>query len=237
MKFLSAILARESPHRFVYMLVALVLLYTAGAFISHLHHPKLASAMISGLVLILVVSAIFAASQNRKTEIIALCIALPTLLIDVLAILYPTDPILIAQHLLLILFLLFTSYVVLQALFSTHRVTFNSISASLCVYLLLGIIWALLYSLTEILEPGAFDHLPEDSMLFGAGHSRVPLYYSLVTLTTLGYGDITPTAPVARMLSAMEAFIGPVYLAVLVARLVGIQVAQSLMERSAEQQD
>jgi voltage-gated potassium channel Kch len=65
--------------------------------------------------------------------------------------------------------------------------------------------------------------------------SIYPIYFSLVTLTTLGYGDIVPTAAAARMLAAVEAVVGQLYLAVLVARLVGLHIAQA--RRNSESSD
>ena len=64
-------------------------------------------------------------------------------------------------------------------------------------------------------------------MRFGGGQSIFPIYYSFVTLTTLGYGDIVPTSAIARMFSAIEAVTGQLYLAVLVAQLVGLHISQS----------
>ncbi len=67
----------------------------------------------------------------------------------------------------------------------------------------------------------------EGQMRFGGKQSIYPVYFSFVTLTTLGYGDIVPTSATARMLAAAEAVTGQLYLAVLVARLVGLHISQS----------
>jgi hypothetical protein len=122
--------------------------------------------------------------------------------------------------------------VLLAFLFRQQRITFNMICASLCVYLLLGVLWAMGYSVLEVLEPGSFlfTLAGEDQhyhMRFGGEESIYPLYYSLVTMTTLGYGDIVPTSPSARMFAAVEALTGQLYLAVLVARLVGLHISQA----------
>lgn len=104
-----------------------------------------------------------------------------------------------------------------QVLLSGGPVTLNRIMGALCVYLLLGTLWSLLYGFTEFFLPQAFDYggdQPKDA-------AAQFLYYSFVTLTTLGYGDVTPVHPIARTLSYLEAVIGQLYLAVLVASLVG----------------
>jgi hypothetical protein len=68
-------------------------------------------------------------------------------------------------------------------------------------------------------------------MRIGTGQPVGVLYFSFVTLTTLGYGDVVPTSPVTRTLASLEAITGQLYLTVLVARLVGLHIAESLGQR------
>ena len=90
------------------------------------------------------------------------------------------------------------------------------------VYLLLGIIWSTLYAMLAEYRQGAFHGLPD-----GGWYENFPnlIYFSFITLTTAGYGDITPITPLAHFLAFMEAVIGQFYLAVLVASLVGSVIA------------
>lgn len=120
----------------------------------------------------------------------------------------------------------------LRTIFESRQVTFNIVCASLCIYLLLGLVWALTYSVDDALDPTA---LP--STVGGAKHPEwmrmgwgetASLYFSFATLTTLGYGDIVPTSPISRMLASIEAITGQLYLAVLVARLVGMHIVNSM---------
>ncbi len=100
-------------------------------------------------------------------------------------------------------------------------ITRNRLVGALCIYLLLGVTWAILFGFVEIADPDAFSYQgvePGDPL-------EAFLYYSFVTLTTLGYGDVTPLHPVARTLAYLEAVIGQLYLAVLIATLVGRLVA------------
>jgi len=107
-----------------------------------------------------------------------------------------------------------------------HRVSSNAILGALCGYLLLGIIWSLLYGAVETAAPGSF-RLPDAPDATPYSPQRGVLnYFSFVTLTTVGYGDVTPLSPLARSLAWMEAVAGQFYLAVLVAGLVGFKVAQ-----------
>ncbi len=106
----------------------------------------------------------------------------------------------------------------------------DAIFGAVCGYLLLGIIWSLLYSAVETASPGSF-HMPGAT---GAGGAAAPPdrgalgYYSFITLATVGYGDVTPNTPLARTLAWMEAVVGQLYLAILVAGLVGFKVSQAM---------
>lgn len=128
----------------------------------------------------------------------------------------------------------FLSYVVcliIRALFRQHDVNFDKIAASLCGYLLIGVIFSVVYSLVLDFDPNAVSvnsAASEDmaNLHFGDHRTATSLYFSFVTLTTLGYGDLTPVSMTARMLTAAEAVIGQLYLVVLVARLVGLHIAR-----------
>ncbi len=93
---------------------------------------------------------------------------------------------------------------------------------SLCIYLLLGILWAVYYALLAMVDPEAFHYAVPAGPDLPASHF---LYYSFVTLTTMGYGDVVPISPMVRTAAYLEAVIGQVYLTVLVASLVGRHVS------------
>jgi voltage-gated potassium channel len=109
-----------------------------------------------------------------------------------------------------------------QILFS-GAIDRNSIIGAICIYLLMGLIWALLYLLVAQFLPGAFIGIAHD--VWHVNFSNA-IYFSFVTLTTLGYGDISPVAPVARFLVYMEAIVGVFYMAILVASLIGARVSK-----------
>jgi hypothetical protein len=120
--------------------------------------------------------------------------------------------------------------------FTRQRVTANTVCASLCIYLLLGVIWALA-STVDLLVAGSFQSTAAGATAspfarFGKGTSTHVLYLSFTTLTTLGYGDIVPVSPIARALTNIEAITGQIYLAVLVARLVGLNIAESIGQQT-----
>ena len=129
-----------------------------------------------------------------------------------------------------IVFLGFTVVIGLRFLFRADRVTHGTIWASLCVYLLLGIVWADVYSMLDYLNLDAFEpslaaEASPGQMHLGAQGSVVPLYYSFVTMTTLGYGDIAPQSKIAQDLAILQALIGQIYLVVIIGRLVAVAVS------------
>lgn len=110
-----------------------------------------------------------------------------------------------------------------QVLF-TGAVDANRIVGAICIYLLMGLIWALMYLFIAQAIPGAFNGV--EQLVWYDNFADVA-YYSYVTLTTLGYGDISPVAPIARFLVYMEAVVGVFYMAILVASLIGVGINES----------
>ncbi|MEE9605135.1 MAG: potassium channel family protein, partial [Candidatus Scalindua sp.] len=127
-----------------------------------------------------------------------------------------------------IAFIAFLVAVILSFIFGEQEVTSNVIYGAIVVYLLIAIMWAFVFSVLESIHPGSFA-IGESQI--EAGRSLF-IYYSFVTITTLGYGDITPITATASSFSVLEAVTGQIYLVVLVARLVGMHIAQS-MDRKA----
>lgn len=113
------------------------------------------------------------------------------------------------------------SYTTRQVVFGTELNT-NRLVGVICVYLLLGVIWALAYSLVELAAPGSLTGVEPDAE---GGWGSNWIYFSFVTLTTLGYGDITPVSATARSLAYLQAIAGQFYIAVLVAGLVSAYIS------------
>ena len=127
-----------------------------------------------------------------------------------------------AGRIVVLALLAFAIVTVLVRVLRDERVTLNTVYGAVCVYFLLVLFWAFIFILIEQLEPGSF------SGIGGSGEEVSDfLYFSMVTHTTLGYGDITPVSGLPRSLAALEAFLGQVFLVGTVARLVALQVAHS----------
>tara|TARA_R110002072_G_scaffold130512_1_gene269390 strand:- start:263 stop:934 length:672 start_codon:yes stop_codon:yes gene_type:complete len=126
------------------------------------------------------------------------------------------------QLLFIFSFFCVTTLLACRQILFQGSVDLNKIIGAICIYILLGLTWAFSYLLVEELFPGSmhgFTHSDWHANLQDA------VYYSFVTLTTLGYGEITPLQPLARFLAYMEALTGQFYIAILVASLIGIRLA------------
>ena len=129
-----------------------------------------------------------------------------------------------------IIFLAAAIHRVSMRVLGSKIVTGNTIRGAIIIYLMIGALFSSIYILIEIISPGSFlitniAGMPVEVTLREI--SRIFGYFSFVTLTTLGYGDIVPIRDLSRTITWLEAFIGQVYLAVIIARLVGMYIAQS----------
>ncbi len=146
---------------------------------------------------------------------------------------FPGRVLLVGSHLLAACVFAFALYRILRAIL-VNQASGDAIFGAVCGYLLLGIIWALVYSAAETAAPGSFTSSTSSKAPTVAGRLDRGLlsYYSFITLATVGYGDVTPATPLARTLAWIEAITGQFYLAILVAGLVGIKVTQAIQEQS-----
>jgi Ion channel len=165
----------------------------------------------------LLVSGVLALTERRLARLL-LAVALLTVAVDLGSWLLPVAERWAQGATLLSLLLLLA--VVLGQTLRSGPVTHHRIQGAVAAYLLLGVIWAHAYSLIALLRPGAFS-----GPISPADGPRAWLYFSFVTLTTVGYGDVLPVHPAARSLAVLEAVVGPLYLAILIARLVSLAVA------------
>lgn len=134
-----------------------------------------------------------------------------------------------AIHLGGVLFFALAVGMVLRHLFERRAVSIDDILGSVCGYLIAALAWANVYALIELASPGAFGLATPDKVGLTQWYEResVFIYFSLTTLTTIGYGDITPVAPLARSAAMIEGVFGQFYIAVVVAQLVGSKLAEA----------
>jgi hypothetical protein len=141
----------------------------------------------------------------------------------------PHLPVAICFHLIAAVFLAFTVVTILTVIYAQKVLTSDSIYGAFAGYFLIGMAFGHLYCVIDLLVPGSFQG-PGDfaTKLQDEAHQRFLLtYFSMVTLTTVGYGDVTPVTGPARGLAIVEAVTGQFFMAVVMAELIGIRIAQS----------
>jgi hypothetical protein len=178
------------------------------------------------LSLVVVAAAVVVASYTQRALRVAAALAVPIVVIDILRREGGLGPVAYLRFAFTAALYGFVIALMLRRLFRAKVVRAETIILAVSTYLMIGIVWTIAYVPLEILRPGSF-HFP-------AG-AETPIvvqlhYFSFVTLTTLGYGDITPIAPLARSLAVLEAICGALFLAILIARLVADYRAPSNSE-------
>ncbi len=210
---LARFLARARAMQFHYLLGSLVLLLAVYPYVSAGPTGPAALKVLSSIIL---VTGVYAVSNRRRQVVIAILLAVPAFGFGWLDIIIGTPTLSSAGNIFTLLFYAFTALVGLTRVLSARQITTDTIYGAVSVYLLMGLTWATAYSLVESISPGSF------SANSGDGTFTFPtfIYYSFVTLATLGYGDITPVTDQARSLAVLETVSGTIYIAVLIARLV-----------------
>jgi voltage-gated potassium channel len=217
---MNRVLKRLRFRRFstVQLLVALVILLVSAPFVEELEGGHFILSLLFSLVLI---AAVFAVANRKRSLVIALVLAIPAIIARWVNQLRPD---LVHPAVFLVCALVLLAFVIghlLYFILSAPVVNVEVLCASIAAYLMLGLTWTVAYWLVDQLTPGgAFSF----NTTRGA-HSMngfTGFYFSFITLSTVGYGDITPVSQAARWLAAMEAMTGLLYVAVLIARLVSL---------------
>lgn len=162
-------------------------------------------------------SAIYAIFGSRRELAIGLVLGVPAALGQIWVMVSGAPDLVPWSLALLLAFLVYVAAVIFREVFRPGSVNRHTVRGGICLYLLIGLIWAMGFAILESLSPGAFRY---EEAVGREAVIQVFVYYSLVTLSTLGYGDVAPILPLARSLAAIEAIVGQLYIAVFVATLV-----------------
>jgi len=219
------------PGRFTVLLLSIMLLLVSQPMFSgHAYAQNFATVAMS-LVLL---AALYAFRSARFYFAVALVLFVPSFGSRV-ALFFNSSPAVEAVGAVTSsMFLAVTVIALVSRLFMVKSVTLDTISAGICAYLLTGIAFAYAFAVVELQNSASFS-----TTLFQKPSSHIAplmaslhnfIYYSFVCLTTTGFGDIAPVSEGARSLSVMESVFGQLYVAILIARLVSLQVAQSMTE-------
>ena len=205
----------------VHLLIALALLFTCAPFVDEIRGGELIVSFLLSLVLL---SAVIAVADSKYVLVIAVVLVIPAV---VGRWINHFRPDLVHPAVFLICAVVLMTFLVVRLLRFILRaplVTTEVLCASIAAYLMLGLTWTVAYWLVDQLTPGgAFSFNTSSGTRSMNGFTG--FYFSFITLSTVGYGDITPVSRIARWLAAMEAMTGLLYVAVLVARLVSLYSA------------
>jgi voltage-gated potassium channel Kch len=197
--------------RFIYIIFAIMLVLLVNPF---LRPAGLFGHLVSTLLIALIpLSSSLALTRDRKTATIILVIAAPFVILDSINFFSP-------HRLLMITALGFVTVLYFYIVILLTKCLLISI------YLLIGMGWAGVYSIVEGISPGSFSGISESGDL---------LYFSFVTLTTVGYGDVLPLSVLGKRLAIVEAAMGSIYMAVIVAMIVGRYMSMQPEQDSASE--
>ena len=208
-------------NRFLFMIIFILFYLVFGSFVDSYIGIRI---LMDILLTFILLSGAYAISNKYYISIIAALLALPMLVSIWFAYFIDIPLLSFIGCCFGIFFFTYIIFHILSFIFRAHHVTLNVIYGAVLVYLLIGFMWVFFYALLNKIEPESF-YIGKSSM---RDQRFILVYYSFVTLTTLGYGDITPLSSPASSFSILEAIVGQIYMTVLIARLVGIHISQSM---------
>jgi hypothetical protein len=213
--------AHDARNRYLHLLLWLVAYLLADAIALELGETmRLMDVIFAGVLL----STLRVLSRNPREFLGAALIgglAIATVLLA--AVVAPGTVLLAGKAIIATIFFGFLSAVILREVLRAEVVDADTIRGAVCAYLFVGVCWAGAYAVVELLHPGSLALPAADAANVPAGaRPEQLLYFSFVTLATIGYGDFLPLTPLTRALAWMEAVFGQFYIAVLVARVVGL---------------
>ena len=196
--------------RFIYIILAIMLVILVTPFI---RHSGITGHLFTTLLAAMIpLTSFYALTADKKRALIILIIAAPFVILDGLSMFFATRYLMIAAISFGTILYLYIVVLLVINLLSYRVITADLIYCAISTYFLIGVMWAGIYFILEGISPGSFSGISETADL---------LYFSFVTLTTVGFGDITPQSILAKRLAVFEAAMGGIYLAVIIAMLVG----------------
>jgi hypothetical protein len=229
------VIARSRPRiwnavggKFGMLLVALIAMLGSAPLVAQKSVGNVALGLFADVVLVL---SLHAARPGERPVVLGFLLALTDFGLGRLVAIDGTRSLVALQLIVWIVTLVFVSVTILEAIFDSESVTVETLQAALCIYLLLGLFWVFLYALIELLAPGSFQSQQGFQVTWSVDRSRRAeflrlLVFSYKSLTGAGYSDLSPATGFTSIATCLEAMMGQIYLAVVIARLVGIQASQ-----------
>jgi len=216
-------------NNFKYLFVALTSLLFFMALINEIKNPFLDNMIEIVILLVLFVGVHSIKSERSWTYAVYIMIAI-LFLVFISRNFFWDSPIIGYIHIFLLLaFFMGSFHLSAMQIFTSQEVDENMIMGSVVLFLLLGLIWTMLYLLILYIFPDSFNGL--EALRWQDNFSKIA-YFSFVTLTTLGYGDISPSNTVSQFFVYSEAIVGVFYIAVIVSTLVAARVDSARRDRN-----
>jgi hypothetical protein len=218
---------RKRPYRNIFIALAVVILIDALAP-NYSARGQFADLMLA----VVLVAALVETVRARRNVVVALVLGLPAIILRVIGA-FRADSTAMNTTLVTVttLFLGFLIWNLLHDLTKSERSTSERIFGALVAYVFIGLLFGLVFAHMEYRQPGSFS-ISQPTIAEGASDESnlfpIFTFFSFVTLTTLGYGDITPVAEHARTLAWFEALLGQLYLAVMVAGFVAVHISERM---------
>jgi len=210
-------------NRYLYLLIALGLLLLVYPYFDH---KRFSESLLLVMIFFVMLAGINAASYDRRKFIIACFLGAPWFIVAIFGAVTDYITIDFADVVFGGAFFIYITIIMIHHIFTTREVTSDILYGSACVYLMIGVIWSIFYEIMYYVDPASI-YMPGELKIDGKTTWMDLLYYSFVTMTTLGYGDIAPVTKQARSFSIVEAVVGQLYLTILVARLMGLHISKS----------
>jgi len=209
---------------FTYLLVSLIFLLFSSACVDQFIISGNGQSFVIAATILTMITGIWSVRSTHYLFNTGLGLVIATVVISLIVSLLDKAELEFIHIILMLLFFLLTLKPAAQQALFSGNITSNSIIGSICIFLLLGLIWTMLYLLLAEFIPEAFAGIEHTNW-----KQNLPdlIYFSFVTLTTLGFGDLLPVSPLARFLVYMEAIVGVFYMAIVVSSLVGAKMSHS----------
>jgi voltage-gated potassium channel Kch len=196
----------------------------AALFIPFVQRDRLGAVLLHAMMFGLIAMCVTAVAKNRRQVAVSIVLAIPAVILTGLGLMGYGGPTLALRHAIQTAFFAHTTMVILSDVARDEKVSAEKIRGAVCGFFLLGATWAFGYLTLLEINPDAISFTSP-----AAGRPWIAdiLYFSYITLTTVGYGDIAPVSPLARSMAWLEAMSGQLYLTGLLARLVGIHITRT----------
>ena len=215
-------MAQRRQANFGYLLTGILISLIAGSVFQEFTDRSLSFITSLAFSATLIVG-IWSLTGSRKIFMIGMALVIMDVILTTFSLFRPSPVIDTLSLLTALAFCSMSLVIALRHVLFGHRMDLNRLIGGICVYLLLGVAISILNMFIYRFIPGSFKGIPE----FTSGANGIDLiYYSFITMTTLGYGDITPAGPIARVLAYLAAIAGQFYIAILVGTLVGMYLSQ-----------